>query len=253
MRNDLAAKFAEKWTDAMGITLSFADGSSARVSAINQSLRHYRPSYMHFWQLKTFWCENKLCFDDVESHSFEEISTEPAISVDQTSAPVMMLVSAMQQFRSEFERILNSDEYNTDLATFWLRKTKKPVLSILMMENVAAGSNSSAESIKSDTKVSAASSSKFKFFRGINAEVSMPTGSLCSERNAIGSALAAHPHLRREHLKAVAVLSTSSLVPPSLYRSEGHSPRRSSLKRKLGALDGDRSLEMWRLKRWRSH
>ena len=90
-------------------SLSFADGSSARVSAINQSLRHYRPSYMHFWQLKTFWCENKLCFDDVESHFFEEISTEPAICVDQTTAPVKMIVSAMQQFRSEFERIMSGE------------------------------------------------------------------------------------------------------------------------------------------------
>ena len=38
---------------------------------------------MHFWQLKTFWSENKLCEDDLEQHSFEEISTEPAISADQ--------------------------------------------------------------------------------------------------------------------------------------------------------------------------
>ena len=54
----------------------------------------------------------------MESHSFEEISTEPAISVDQTSAPVMMIVSAMQQFRSEFERIMSGGDYDTDLASF---------------------------------------------------------------------------------------------------------------------------------------
>jgi hypothetical protein len=33
----------------------------------------------------------------------------------------------------------------------------------------------------------------YSFFRGINLEVSMPTGSLCAERNAIGQALAADP------------------------------------------------------------
>lgn len=32
----------EKWKDHMKVTLSFADGSSARISAINASLRHYR-------------------------------------------------------------------------------------------------------------------------------------------------------------------------------------------------------------------
>ena len=41
--------------------VSFADGSSARVSAINAAMRQYRPSYMHFWQLKSFWHAAKLC------------------------------------------------------------------------------------------------------------------------------------------------------------------------------------------------
>lgn len=36
--------------------------------------------------------------------------------------------------------------------------------------------------------------------------MSLPTGSLCAERNAIGSALADDPSLRREHFKMVAVL-----------------------------------------------
>ena len=47
----------------------------------------------------------------------------------------------------------------------------------------------------------------------------MPTGSLCAERNAIGTALAHDPGLRREHLKMVAVvalhLNTGSDKPPS--------------------------------------
>lgn len=38
-------------------------------------------------------------------------------------------------------------------------------------------------------------------------EVSMPTGSLCAERNVIGTALATHPSLRREDLIMVAVLA----------------------------------------------
>jgi len=35
----------------------------------------------------------------------------------------------------------------------------------------------------------------------------MPTGSLCSERNVIGTALAADPTLRRKDLFGIAVLS----------------------------------------------
>jgi hypothetical protein len=45
-------------------------------------------------------------------------------------------------------------------------------------------------------------------------EVSMPTGSLCAERNVIGSALAADLTLRREDIRYVAVLSLS-LEPPT--------------------------------------
>ena len=43
----------------------------------------------------------------------------------------------------------------------------------------------------------------------MNVEVSMPTGSLCSERAAIASALASDPSLNRSHFRAIAVLSAS--------------------------------------------
>ena len=48
---------------------------------------------------------------------------------------------------------------------------------------------------------------QFRAIRGINLEVSLPTGSLCAERNAIGSALVRFPQLKREDLQAVSVLS----------------------------------------------
>ena len=52
-------------------------------------------------------------------------------------------------------------EKDNDLSTFWLRKTKKPVLAVLLVR-------------KSDQSL--------KLYRGTNMEVSMPTGSLCAER-----------------------------------------------------------------------
>ncbi len=214
IRNDLAHRTADKWKDAMGVTLSFADGSSARVSAINQSLSHYRPSYMHFWQLKTFWTEGKLCDDDIECHSFEEISTQPALSVDQTPSTVRMTVAAMQQFRSEFECIMQQSSTETDLAQFWLRKTKKPVLAILLVQKPGGPP---------------------KLYRATNMEVSMPTGSLCAERNVIGSALADDITLRRQDLKMIAVYSAPSLEPVSdkaktdSRSSSSHKAERSTL------------------------
>jgi hypothetical protein len=60
IRNKLAAQCGSKWREMLHVTISFADGSPARISAINASLRSYTPSYMHFWQLKTFWHESKV-------------------------------------------------------------------------------------------------------------------------------------------------------------------------------------------------
>lgn len=42
LRDPLIETFGAKWKDKLGVTLSFADGTSARISAINASLRHYR-------------------------------------------------------------------------------------------------------------------------------------------------------------------------------------------------------------------
>lgn len=55
IRDELAIKYGSLWKSLLHVTMSFADGSSARISAINAALRIYRPSYLHFWQLKTFW------------------------------------------------------------------------------------------------------------------------------------------------------------------------------------------------------
>lgn len=49
--------------------------------------------------------------------------------------------------------------------------------------------------------------STIRLYRGTNMEVSMPTGSLCAERNVIGTALAADLTLRRQDLKYIAVYS----------------------------------------------
>lgn len=42
LRTPIVGKYKEKWRENMRITLSFADGSSARVSAINQALKLYQ-------------------------------------------------------------------------------------------------------------------------------------------------------------------------------------------------------------------
>ena len=187
--------FNPDWKQFVSVTYSFADGSAARSHAIQAALRPYRPTYFHFWQLKTFWHESKITVEDIEVHSFEEMETEPATAVDQTSDTVTMVVNEMKAFRKDFISTLK-DGGRSDLRSFWLRKTKKPVLAVLLVK-------------KTD--------GQYILYRGTNMEVSMPTGSLCAERNVIGTALASDPGLKREDLIMVAVLSVQmprEILPP---------------------------------------
>ena len=70
-----------------------------------------------------------------------------------------------------------------------MRKTHKPVLAVLAVEIFdGQGHGDSFQS------------GRIKLYRGTNMEVSMPTGSLCAERNVIGTALADNPRLKRQDL-----------------------------------------------------
>jgi len=60
------AKSDPNWRDEFHLTLSVADGAVARQTAIQSSLRMYKPSVLHTWQVKTFWEEGKVCLEDVE-------------------------------------------------------------------------------------------------------------------------------------------------------------------------------------------
>jgi hypothetical protein len=176
--------FNTDWKQTFALTLSFADGAPARTHAIQSSLRPYRPTYFHFWQLKTFWHDSKICDEDIEVHSFESMETVPPMEVRKTNVDVQMVVEEMKRFRQDFLRTFQQG--NNDIESFWLRKTKKPVLAVLLVNLPDKG---------------------LTMYRGTNMEVSMPTGSLCAERNVIGTALATNPGLRREELMMVAVLA----------------------------------------------
>lgn len=186
-------EFNPDWKQSVSVTYSFADGSAARSFAIQSALRPYRPTYFHFWQLKTFWHESKITDEDIEVHSFEEMETVPPMAINQTSGEVSKIVTEMIQFRKDFLEAVQVGS-RSDLKKFWLRKTKKPVLAVLLVRK------------PDGTDI---------LYRGTNMEVSMPTGSLCAERNVIGTALAQNPGLKREDLLMVAVLAVTLPKEPS--------------------------------------
>ena len=176
--------FSSDWKKSFHVTMSFADGTPARTHAIQISLRPYRPDFLHFWQLQSFWHDTKIVDDDIEMHSFEDMETIPAMEASAVAdEETKSVIAEMNAFRNEFLELLDG---RNDVCQFWLRKTKKPVLAVLL--------------VRSPNKPAI-------MYRGTNMEVSMPTGSLCAERNVIGTALASNPGLKREDLRMVAVLA----------------------------------------------
>ena len=195
--------FGESWPDNLHVTLCLADGPPARISALNTSLRSYRPDYLHVWRLKTFWDERVVSEEDVEFHTFHTLEMRPPMHRSQLTGDMRMLVEEMIKYRRQFEAVrdLAKTQHGSlasdilagggeahELGTFWLRKTRKVVMAVLLTK-------------KSDDPNSAV------FWRGMNVEVSMPTGTLCAERNAIGNALAGDQTICRKHIHGVAVLS----------------------------------------------
>ncbi|OQR99332.1 hypothetical protein THRCLA_06551 [Thraustotheca clavata] len=198
-RDTLVQKVGDTWKSHFHLTISYADGPPARLSALNAALRVYTPSYLHLWQLKTFWHESKLSLGDVDFHPFEDIEATPAIALSDIKEPFLLrLVSEMKAFRDCFLE----GQHLGEVGSFWLRKSRKPVLAILLIQKKLPNGDITTV-----------------VHRGMNCEVSMPTGSLCAERNAIGSALASDPTLHRNALKMIGVLSVN-LAPPSPPQTE---------------------------------
>ncbi|POM78292.1 Hypothetical protein PHPALM_4191 [Phytophthora palmivora] len=205
-RETLVDRCGEAWKAHFHVTIAYADGPPARLSALNASLRMYRPSYLHIWQLKTFWHERKLSMVDVDFHSFENIEASPLVAPSKADAMTQMIVREMRMFRDQFL----SAEGEGEVASFWLRKSRKPVLAVLLIEKPAAVAGERPTIVVQ---------------RGMNCEVSMPTGSLCAERNAIGSALASDPTLTRRALKMIAVLGLNLTAGGSIITSPTASER----------------------------
>jgi len=217
IRRVAASSSTKSWRSQMEVTVALTEGSPARLGALGAALRTYKPWYAHACQLKTFWHERRMFASDIRIYSFDRVETTPPLVVSHLQSDVFRAaVAELCRYRDEFQQTILGDNPH-ELQSFWLRKTNKPVLCVLVVENHGFNGHSvydspykspSAKVFRSEN----GGGGNFVFYRGINLEVSQPTGSLCSERNAIGSALAANPSLSRKDVKLVAVLALPSLA-----------------------------------------
>ena len=197
-RSKIAEKFGKQWKKHFKLIIALCDGEPGRVTSIMSGLTTFEPSLLHIWRTKAFWkgypnvlINNSVGSDnDIEYLLFNELQTYPSMPVCKlTDTLLVQLVNEMKEWKMEFDSANKNPD--NEITQFWLRKSYQLVLVVVAVQKNGYP--------------------KAKFYRGCNMEVSMPTGSLCAERNAIGSALSQDLTIRREEFKMVAVYGMKDL------------------------------------------
>lgn len=198
----------EDWKDYFRLYLSANTGTISDISTLLEGLRPHRPALVHIsaahkWP---FDDDNLLVLPSAQILSNDELRQRPARPAHELERPELRFaVEEMKKWKKYFvdhrpKRAAEKDERNDANShreyIYWFRKGKKEVLALVVTQDP-------------ETK-------KLHAHRGVNLEVSLPTGTLCAERNAIGSALATFPNIERKDVKAVAVLSLADDIGPRL-------------------------------------
>jgi hypothetical protein len=263
-RKHLVSSYPDSWRKHFTVSLSLAAGAHARVTALNAGLRIYQPSYLHLSNVKALWysADMQAALSSVHFVDYDSVEATPAVPATELEEDIAELVVEMKHHIENVLKVVRgTTDYRTfidasgehihpvnlfaapeesattlgapplppavanlaplssttsmveeddhELASFWLRKTRQPVLAVLQVRQGLVG--------------------KAQYFYGMNVEVSMPTGSVCSERVAISMALAMNPWLKRADIRAVAVISLPKLDHPDsrvqyAYESVGVAP-----------------------------
>ncbi len=219
-RNELATLYPDDWNKRFDMTLCLSNGSCVRMVALSATFRPFRPRFLHLWNPKRFWREWPsvdwaALQTDVEDHANDMLQTWQLTRVSKLSREIQNLVSELKAYKDQFEKCASDPKQ--EWSRFWLRKSKSPVICVLLTEKdgvfkYTRGINLEVFyqsilcvcvcvcvfcSLSLSLSLSRSLSLSLPIHLSVTlVEVSMPTGSLCAERNAIGSALGQDPSLR---------------------------------------------------------
>ncbi len=184
IRREVVENYGELWVDNFELTISASTGTTPMIIALHAAFRDLRPFFIHAPTARRITDPSKNI--TVENYNFDTVGDIPAQEVEDLPEDIQALVQETISWEKQFKAVWASPQNNIhELESFWLRKGKKPVLAVLMVENKNGR----------------------RFHKACNVEVSLPTGTLCAERNAIGTALANDPGIKRKDIKMISVLS----------------------------------------------
>lgn len=189
--NHYAHDDKEKWAQYFFLHLSLNTGTTTVFISTLNALQPYRPDLFHVKHAYK-WPDTVM---EVEHINQQQLRQSPAVSLEHIDSTVQQFaIQKMQEWRDYFTQTKQVREQDKEHPSFFFRKGKQEVLSLVV--------------VRADGE-----EKKLEAFRGVNLEVSMPTGSLCAERNAIGSALVHNPKLKRENILCIAILSLGERGP----------------------------------------
>ena len=189
--NHYAKEDKEKWAQYFFLHLSLNTGTTTVFISTLNALQPYRPDLFHVKHAYK-WPDRVM---EVEHINQQQLKQSPAVSIEHIDSTVQLFaIRKMQEWRDYFTQTKQIREQDKESPSFFFRKGKQEVLSLVVVRVEGEGK-------------------KLIAFRGVNLEVSLPTGSLCAERNAIGSALIHNPNLKRENILCIAILSLGKKGP----------------------------------------
>ena len=188
----------KEWNDNFFVHLSINTGTTNFLVGTLQALHIFQPDFF-FAHHATFWPTTLFEIEYIDYRSYQQAS---GVYYHALQDVQQFACREMKEWKTFYIQKKPKREYEYDMTrgekpTFFFRKGQQEVLSIVVVENTKPDR---------DQKPWIA-------YRGVNLEVSLPTGSLCAERNAIGSALVDNPLLQREKILCVAVLSLTAKGP----------------------------------------
>ena len=198
----LAQTYKEEWQSYLQVYLSANTGTPMILSALSLVFSPWKARLQTLNSARNFPLESP----DSPKHKrfpktqeISQINDWISIEFDHLNQASQLAVQSLRQWRAEYltHKPKRPNEIESKSDYYFHRKGKKEVLAVLIVKD-----SMGVEGVRNHLCA----------IRGINLEVSLPTGSLCAERNAIGSALVRFPQLKREDLQAVAVLSLDSVL-----------------------------------------
>ncbi len=186
----LAEATPHGWRANLTVWLSSSTGTAAMVSGLVAALARWQPRLVtasNPRQHPTATGSGSWSQTQCRVSQLHDLSGNVPLDAADLDLASRMAVTELRTWKDEFleKRPKRAHEESEDEEQrFWFRKGQQEVLATVVVKG----------------------ESGFRAHRGVNLEVSLPTGSLCAERNAVGSAIVANPRLLRKDIQAVAVL-----------------------------------------------